>query len=125
MMRERILEQTKLYAKLHPEVRRRCALNYKRRHPDKYAAQNRANHVRRAARMRGADVSDMNVGPLIRSWRLKRSFICTYCRKRFEIKRMHVDHIVPIAKGGKHTVSNLCRSCPRCNIRKRDKILTE
>lgn len=124
MMRNRILEQTKIYAKLHPEVRRRCALNYKRRHPNRYAAQNRVSHVRRAARMRGADVSDRNVGPLIKSWRLKRSFICAYCRKRFTIKWMHVDHIIPIAKGGKHTVSNLCRSCPPCNIRKRDKILT-
>lgn len=36
--------------------------------------------------------------------------------------RLHVDHIVPIAKGGKTEKSNLRTLCDRCNLGKKDKI---
>lgn len=35
---------------------------------------------------------------------------------------LHVDHIVPLAKGGKTEMSNLRTLCERCNLGKRDKI---
>ena len=34
---------------------------------------------------------------------------------------LHVDHIVPVAKGGKTEMSNLRTLCDRCNLGKRDK----
>ena len=36
--------------------------------------------------------------------------------------KLHVDHIIPIAKGGKSVESNLRTLCDRCNIGKSDKI---
>ncbi len=36
--------------------------------------------------------------------------------------RLHVDHIIPIAKGGKSTMDNLQTLCERCNVGKSDKI---
>ena len=35
---------------------------------------------------------------------------------------LHVDHIIPLAKGGKTEMSNLRTLCERCNLGKRDKI---
>ena len=35
---------------------------------------------------------------------------------------LHVDHILPLAKGGKTEMSNLRTLCERCNLGKRDKI---
>lgn len=35
---------------------------------------------------------------------------------------LHVDHVVPLAKGGKTELSNLRTLCERCNLGKRDKI---
>ena len=49
-------------------------------------------------------------------------FCCVLCgaSKKDGVK-LHVDHIVPIAKGGKSTMNNLRTLCDRCNLGKRDK----
>jgi len=47
---------------------------------------------------------------------------CQYCRKKCNGKG-HVDHIVPIAKGGKDKLSNYILSCSDCNHQKKDKLL--
>ncbi|MFI8830536.1 HNH endonuclease [Streptomyces afghaniensis] len=31
---------------------------------------------------------------------------------------MHVDHLVPLARGGAHSLSNLVPACQRCNTSK-------
>lgn len=36
--------------------------------------------------------------------------------------KLHVDHIVPVSKGGKTTMSNLQTLCDRCNLGKSDKL---
>jgi len=36
--------------------------------------------------------------------------------------KLHVDHIIPVSKGGKTEISNLRTLCERCNMGKRDKI---
>jgi len=44
---------------------------------------------------------------------------CVYCPKN--LNDMHMDHIVPLAKGGRHSISNIQLLCPDCNKRKSDK----
>ena len=36
--------------------------------------------------------------------------------------KLHVDHIIPVSKGGKTEMGNLRTLCERCNMGKRDKI---
>ncbi len=38
--------------------------------------------------------------------------------------KLHVDHILPVSKGGRTEMSNLRTLCERCNMGKRDKIET-
>lgn len=57
----------------------------------------------------------------MKSVKSKRTAICYYCQKTIPTKGLHFDHIVAIANGGVHDVSNLCVSCPRCNLTKQDK----
>ena len=49
-------------------------------------------------------------------------FRCVLCgRSADDGVKMHVDHIVPVAKGGKTVMSNLRTLCEDCNRGKRDK----
>ena len=44
--------------------------------------------------------------------------ICCYCQKPFIDGKYHVDHVEPLAKGGKHVIENLALTCPSCNLSK-------
>ena len=44
-------------------------------------------------------------------------WLCVICRCDVS-KSYHVDHIMPLAKGGKHEPKNIQILCPSCNVRK-------
>ena len=48
---------------------------------------------------------------------------CPYCEN--EIKEKHLDHIVPVVRGGRPLRGNLVWVCVACNLRKRDLTLLE
>lgn len=43
---------------------------------------------------------------------------CYYCEKMFSTKRIHFDHVIPLSRGGAHSIENLCVSCAPCNLHK-------
>ncbi len=45
--------------------------------------------------------------------------ICHYCGKKFSPDELTMDHIVPVARGGKSTKSNVVPCCKECNNRKK------
>ncbi|AKJ63329.1 HNH endonuclease [Kiritimatiella glycovorans] len=45
---------------------------------------------------------------------------CHYCGKTLTPGRLTMDHVVPVARGGKSTKGNVVPACPECN---RDKKL--
>lgn len=45
---------------------------------------------------------------------------CFWCGGYVPIYQRQVDHIMPLASGGKHELANLCCSCAWCNLRKSD-----
>jgi ribosomal protein S27AE len=53
------------------------------------------------------------------------NFTCIYCGKSsIEDKvKLHVDHIYPLAKGGKATIENLVTACEKCNVSKQHTVL--
>lgn len=48
---------------------------------------------------------------------------CTYCGKAVEPSDMHMDHIVPLGRGGAHALFNMTLACAGCNVSKRDRPL--
>jgi 5-methylcytosine-specific restriction endonuclease McrA len=45
--------------------------------------------------------------------------ICHYCCREFSPKELTMDHIVPIARGGKSTKGNIVTACKECNNAKK------
>ena len=50
-------------------------------------------------------------------------FTCAYCGARGV--NLECDHVVPVSRGGSHTLTNLITSCFACNRSKSDKLLSE
>ena len=44
---------------------------------------------------------------------------CYYCRRSFRPQDLTMDHIVPLARGGRSTKDNLVACCKECNTRKK------
>lgn len=49
---------------------------------------------------------------------------CYYCSKTLPDGPEHIDHYIPLAKGGTHEPVNLRPSCAPCNLSKSDKLPT-
>lgn len=45
---------------------------------------------------------------------------CAYCGEKQKIDELHMDHFLPLSKGGTHVLSNLVPACKRCNFSKRN-----
>ena len=72
---------------------------------------------RRRARLKGNGIY------LVKITELKKllSKSCFYCGKKSE----HIDHVMPISRGGKHSIGNLVASCGACNSSKGNKTIME
>lgn len=45
--------------------------------------------------------------------------VCGYCRRSAPPKELTMDHIVPLARGGKSTKGNVVPACKTCNTAKK------
>lgn len=51
---------------------------------------------------------------------------CSYCKTDFTTSNIvNWDHVVPLSRGGKHSIGNLAPSCRKCNTSKGNRYLTE
>lgn len=115
------------YAKQGDYIKAKCA-EYRERTKEQrrakakqYYAANREkwiNHklVRRAREAASRDEMAKCLA-YIKMVRSKRFKTCYYCKQKFTCNP-HFDHVIPLSKGGKHEVGNLCVSCPKCNFTK-------
>lgn len=52
----------------------------------------------------------------------KQKYRCIYCEKDLRETEKHLDHIIPISKGGIHSIKNVQWVCKDCNLSKKDEI---
>lgn len=50
---------------------------------------------------------------------------CYWCGIKVRFSECHIDHIVPVSKGGKHSSDNLCAACSPCNLKKHAKLVQD
>jgi 5-methylcytosine-specific restriction endonuclease McrA len=51
--------------------------------------------------------------------------ICHYCRRQVGARRLTMDHIVPLGRGGQSRRGNVVAACKECNTRKRSLVPVE
>lgn len=92
----------------------------------KYYAANpdRAKARARRRRARKADAVGSHTAADIRAQYKRQKGKCYYCGVKVGDK-YHVDHIVPLSRGGSDSPENLVVACPFCNVSKKDKLLHE
>jgi len=54
---------------------------------------------------------------------LRDDHTCQYCQQKLSDKRLTIDHVIPLSKGGRHEWNNVVTACSACNNRKGDKSL--
>ncbi len=61
-----------------------------------------------------------------RWWQQKTaSGLCWYCQRKVPVKALTMDHVVPLAKGGRSVKSNLVPCCKDCNNAKKASLPAE
>ena len=85
---------------------------------------NKYKYLERARKRRALkrNAEHDNYMPWLKEIKSKRKFICYWCGKKVATNRLHVDHIIPLSKGGNDTWDNVCASCDKCNMAKHDKM---
>lgn len=48
--------------------------------------------------------------------------LCHYCGQKFDPQELTMDHVVPLARGGLSTKSNLVTACKECNNKKKENL---
>lgn len=51
--------------------------------------------------------------------------LCYYCHRKFPYKELTMDHLVPLARGGRSTKDNLVPACKDCNTKKKNMMSVE
>jgi 5-methylcytosine-specific restriction endonuclease McrA len=112
-------QKSREYRAKFPERTKATARNYQQKNRHKFATWSAGKR----AKERNQSVGDTAVIFRWRKmWTAKRLAVCFWCRETKSTKDCAADHIIPIAKGGAHSIENLCISCNRCNHKKHSKM---
>lgn len=140
--REKIRQQAKARYEANPEKernysRRYRALNRERanaivrewrvKYPEKAKAIGKAwynanldkvhiHRKTRRAKLANAPINDFTAEQWV-ALQIAFAHRCAYCKKRMK-GRLTQDHIIPLSKGGSHTINNIVPACGSCNSKK-------
>ena len=141
---EKVVKYSKNWSKNNPEKRKESANNwyYRNKESENYKSKLRARENKekiairkkhwaknnpekiRAQTERRRIRKLQNKEYLITEKEYKKLYLqpCVYCGSK---KRITMDHVIPISRGGTHGIGNLVPACLSCNSSKRDKTIME
>jgi len=101
----------------HYSTCQQCSAEYRKTLD--YQAQSKVDRQRRRSRERNAEGSHTSQD--IKQIYARQNGKCAHCEKELNFV-FHVDHIIPLSKGGSNYPSNLQILCATCNLRKAAKL---
>jgi len=131
--KEKMRAQSATYRAAHSDKIKAYNAFYIAAHPDYHPAWNATHRpekasysAKRQAIELATSVGDLKaITAIYRQARENKRVRCYLCREFIPLGQRHVDHIVPLAKGGEHRPSNLAIACGKCNIHKGAKLPEE
>lgn len=96
-------------------------LQWKREYLKKHPGLEVAMAHKRRALQRAATINLSHIQEWMNYVKSKDSAVCYYCQQQIAREQIHFDHIVPLSRGGAHSVENLCVACASCNLSKNSK----
>lgn len=124
--RDKKLEQNKTYLREKPEVSRKATRKWQKANPEKAASyaklwysdpHNRALH-RNKRRSLEIGASGFHTPADTKAILSAQDHRCAYCRTDLRKAKRHLDHIMPLSRGGSNDPSNLQWLCAPCNLSK-------
>lgn len=110
--KERAFQAARAWQERNPARKRESIRAWQIKNVEKVRLYSRTNsHRRRAQQSGGMSSAEFS------AWSERQPKACHWCGKKCA-KEFHVDHYVPLSKGGEHVESNLVIACPSCNLRK-------
>jgi len=116
---DKIKDYTKRYYKDHEHAMRAKSRKYYQEHYEEIIA--KAKNRNAARRLMEKNQGDGYTAADVRLQYRSQHGKCWHCGTHVG-KRFHVDHLIPLKKGGKHDASNIVISCAFCNLSKKDKL---
>lgn len=105
----------KQYDTEHRDKRRKQRSRWALSNPEKYRAKNRAKSARRRALRRESN-GTFTPRDIIAIYENQKG-ACFYCMDDLG-NNYHIDHFMPLSRGGDNSPSNLRLACPKCNTLK-------
>ncbi len=99
----------------HPDKRKQYIARYMRSHPEIIKARN----AKRKLLMRMQRVGKVDYDAILE----RDGLMCHICGQVIDRSQLQFDHIIPLSKGGAHSMENISVAHARCNNQKGDKIL--
>lgn len=113
---EKVAEKRKRYRAAHPEKQAEQNRIWKEKNPESYLANKQKYRARKVNANHGC-VNGERIKEIIEF----QNSSCSYCGSVYE----HIDHIIPLSRGGLHCISNLTLACAKCNMSKSSKLVDE
>ena len=108
-------ERTKAWVEANPGRAAEWRKNYRQENRQKIYAWIRDRRAKKALAPGKHTADDINAIGTRQKWK------CAWCGAGCK-RSYHVDHIMPLAKGGSNWPENLCIACPTCNMKKKAKL---
>lgn len=117
----------KNYAKANPQVNREASRKYRANNPDKTKVaakkyrQSNPEIMRIKSHRRRVILKSMKFLITKRDVQKMLGGSCSYCPE----KATEIDHVIPLARNGRHSIGNLTGACRKCNASKGALFVTE